>query len=107
LLSDDPNGTVETGLPPGEVRAGVLKVGSTTADVILVRVEDPASGKIWLVSKETVASIPKLYAQMESEGPTAADRILPTALIGRRLLGMSLAQGLGWLLSIPISWFLA
>jgi MscS family membrane protein len=107
LLSDDPNGAVEAGLPPGEVRAGVLKVGSTTADVILVRVEDPASGKIWLVSKETVASIPKLYAQMESEGPTAADRILPTALIGRRLLGMSLAQWLGWLLSIPSSWFLA
>ena len=24
LLSDDPNGTVEPGLPPGEVRAGVL-----------------------------------------------------------------------------------
>jgi MscS family membrane protein len=107
LLSDDPNGTVEAGLPPGEVRAGVLKVGSTTADVILVRVEDPASGKIWLVSKETVASIPKLYAQMESEGPTTADRILPTALSGRRLLGMSLAKWLGWLLSIPSSWFLA
>jgi MscS family membrane protein len=44
---------------------------------------------------------------MESEGPTAADRILPTALIGRWLLGMSLAQWLGWLLSIPISWLLA
>ena len=55
LLSDDPNGTVEAGLPPGEVRAGVLVVGGTTTDVILVRVDDPASGKIWLVSKETVA----------------------------------------------------
>jgi MscS family membrane protein len=107
LLSDDPNGTVEAGLPPGEVRAGVLKIGSTTADVILVQVEDPASGKIWLVSKETVASIPKLYAQMESEGPTVADRILPTALIRRRLLGISLAKWLGWLLSIPSSWLLA
>ena len=44
---------------------------------------------------------------MESEGPTAADRIMPAALTGRRLLGMSLAQWLGWLLSIPISWLLA
>ena len=107
LLSDDPNGTVEAGLPPGEVRAGVLTVGGTTADVILVRVNDPESGKIWLISKETVASIPKLYAQMESEAPTAVDRIMPAALTGRRLLGMSLAQWLGWLLSIPISWLLA
>ena len=37
LLSDDPNGTVEAGLPPGEVRAGVFEVGGTTTDVILVR----------------------------------------------------------------------
>ena len=65
------------------------------------------SGKIWLVSKETVANIPELYAQMESETPTAAERIVPAALTSRHLLGMSLAQWLGWLLSIPISWFLA
>ena len=43
LLSDDPSGTVEAGLPPGQVRAGVLTVGGTTADVILVRVDDPES----------------------------------------------------------------
>jgi MscS family membrane protein len=107
LLSDDPNGAVEAGLPPGEVRAGVLTVGGTTIDVILVRVDDPVSGKIWLVSKDTVARIPEAYAQMKSQRPTAAERIVPAALTSRRLLDMSLAQWLGWLLSIPISWFLA
>jgi MscS family membrane protein len=107
LLSNDLNGTIEPGLPPGQVRAGVLTVGDTTADIILVRVNDPESGKIWLISKETVASIPKLYAQMQNEVPTIADRIIPAALTGRRLLGMSVAQWLGWLLSIPISWLLA
>jgi MscS family membrane protein len=107
LLSDDPNGAVEPGLPPGEVRAGVLAVGGATLDVILVRVNDPESGKIWLVSKETVANIPTLYAQMKTEAPTLADRIVPAGLTGRRLLRMSLAQWLGWLLSIPISWLLA
>jgi MscS family membrane protein len=107
LLSDDPKGTVEAGLPPGEVRAGVITVGSTTVDVILVRVDDPEFGKIWLVSQETVARIPDLYAQMQSEGPTLADRIVPAALSSRHVFGMSLAQWLGWLLSIPISWALA
>jgi MscS family membrane protein len=107
LLSDDPNGSVEPGLPPGEVRAGVLAVGRTTADVILVRVNDPESGAIWLISKETVAKIPTLYAQTKTEAPTLADRIFPAALTGRRLLRMSLAQWLEWLLSIPISWLLA
>jgi MscS family membrane protein len=107
LLSNDPNGTPEPGLPPGQVRAGVLKVNGTTAEVILVRVNDPAYGKIWLLSKETVASIPKLYAQMKSEAPTLADRIVPAPLTSRRLLGMSLAKWLEWLLSISISWLLA
>ncbi len=80
LLSDDPQGTVEAGLPPGRVRAGVLQVGSTTADVVLVRVNDPEAGKIWLVSKETLARIPELYSQLESQGPTVAERIVPAAL---------------------------
>lgn len=107
LLSDDPNGTVEAGLPPGEVRAGVYTVGGATTDVVLVQVDDPKFGKIWLVSKDTVAKIPDLYAQVESEGPTAADRIVPASLRSQYLLGMSLAQWFGWLLSIPISWLLA
>jgi MscS family membrane protein len=106
LLSDDPNGIPEPGLPPDQVRAGVLTVGSATSDVILVRVDDPTSGKIWLISKDTVANIPKLNAQFESQRPTAVDRIVPVALKSRRLLGISLAQWLGWLLSIPISWLL-
>ncbi len=107
LLSDEPNGWVESGLPQGEVRAGVIEVGSTTVDVILVRVDDPESGKIWLISRETTAKIPWLYAQLESEKPTAEDRIAAVVLSGRQLLGMSVRQWLGWLLSIPISWLLA
>src|SRR4029077_5190656 len=75
LLSDDPNGTIEPGLPPGQTRAGVWEVGRSTVDVILVQVDDPSSGKIWLISKETVARIPELYAQLENEAPSALDRL--------------------------------
>jgi MscS family membrane protein len=107
LLGDDPKGTVEAGLPPGRVRAGMFAVGGVNTDVILVRVDDPEYGKIWLVSQETVARIPDLYAQMQSEGPTLAERIVPSALSSHHVLGMSLAQWLEWLLSIPVSWLLA
>jgi MscS family membrane protein len=107
LLSDDPNGSVEAGLPLGQARAGVVTVGGKTADVILVRVDDPAVGKIWLISQETVASIPKLYARLESEKPTEASRIRLALLSGPVLLGMSSTQWLCWLLSIPLAWLLA
>ncbi len=106
LLSDDPKGTIEAGLPPGQVRAGVVAVEGRTLNLILVRVDDPESGKIWLVSQETVASIPEFYALLQNEKPELIDR-LPPALTQRHLLGLSLAQWLGWLLSIPISWLLA
>lgn len=106
-VSDDPNGKAQAGLPPGQERVGVFVAGNTTVDVTLVRVEDPELGKIWLVSEETVKRIPELYAQLQGEPPTALSRILPSALTTRDFLGMSLAQWLGWLLSIPVSWLLA
>ncbi len=106
-LSDDPNGTLEQGLPMGQVRAGTFQVGDTTADVILVRVDDPTAGKIWLISKQTVEGLTKLSEALENEQPTLVTRILPAALTGTDVLGMSLVNWLGWLLSIPISILLA
>ena len=107
LVSDDPNGSVEAGLPPGQERVGVLAVDGKIADVILVRVDDPAVGKIWLVSQATLASIPKLYALQMSEKPTEASRIRLALLSGPVILGMSSTQWLCWLLSIPLAWLLA
>ena len=107
LLSDEPKGTVEAGLPPGEERLGTVKLDGTTADLILVRVDDPAYGKIWLLSSESVAKIPQLHALAKIERPTLAERLLPDALSEHHLLGMSIAQWIGWLLSIPVSWLIA
>jgi MscS family membrane protein len=107
LLSDDPNGEVDNGLPPGEMRAGSIRVGDSSEDVILVRVNDPTWGKIWLVSQETVASLPVLAAEVEEESPTGLDRIRVAILSGPQVLGMSSGQWIGWLISIPVAWFLA
>ena len=107
LLSDDPGGTVDAGLPPGQVRAGVVTVGGKTADVILVRVDDPAAGKIWLISQATLAAVPALYGELERETQTETSRIRLALLSGPMLLAMSTTQWLFWLISIPISWLLA
>jgi MscS family membrane protein len=107
LLSDDPNGSGEAGLPPGQIRAGVVTVDGASADVILVRVDDPGVGKIWLISRATVDSIPKLYARLENQKPTEASRIRLALLSGPIILGMSSTQWLCWLVSIPLAWLLA
>jgi MscS family membrane protein len=107
LLSDDPEGSVDPGLPPGQVRAGVVTIGSTTADITVVRVDDPVAGKIWLISKATIASIPELYALLQREAPTETSRLRLILLSGPQMLGMSGKQWLGWLISIPLSWFIS
>jgi MscS family membrane protein len=107
LLSDDPNGTAEAGLPPGQVSAGVVTVDGLSANVILVRVDDPVAGKIWLISQGSLAAIPSLYDRLRSKQPTEASRLRRALLSGPVLLGMSSTQWFCWLLSIPISWFLA
>jgi MscS family membrane protein len=107
LISDDPNGSVESGLLVGQERMGVITVGGMTADMVLVRVDDPAVGKIWLISRASLASIPKLYARLEKEKPTEATRIRLALLTGPIILGMSSTQWLCWLFSIPLAWLLA
>jgi MscS family membrane protein len=107
LLSDDPKGSMDPTLPAGHERIGMLAVGNTSVDIILARVEDPTAGKIWLLSKETVAQIPILYAEQQRQGATLEDRFAPAALSGRQVLGMSLTKWLAWLLSIPLAWLLA
>ena len=106
LLSDDPNGTVETGLSPGQVSAGVITVDGKTANFIMVRVNDPAAGRIWLISQDTLAVVPDLYERLGREAPTQASRFRLALLGGPVLLGMSSTQWFCWLLSIPVSWLL-
>jgi MscS family membrane protein len=107
LLSDDPAGTVEAGLPPGQVSAGVVMVDDLTAKVILVRVDDSVAGKIWLISQGTLASMPVLYDRLRGKKPTQASRFRLALQSGPVLLGMSSTQWFCWLLSIPVSWFLS
>src|ERR1700733_90885 len=107
LLSDDPAGTVEPGLPPGQVSAGVLTVDDLTAKVILLRVDDPMAGKIWLISEGSLAAIPALYNRLKGKQPTEGSRFRRALQSGPVLLGMSSTQWVCWLLSIPVSWFLA
>ena len=107
LLSNDPEGDIEPGLPPGQVHAGVITVGDTQLEIILVRVNDPVAGKIWLMSYDTVAQIPGMYAALQRQNPTGLDRIAIQASNGPQVFGMSLRQWAGWLISIPLSWILA
>lgn len=68
--------------------------------VDLVRVSDPRSGEIWLFSSQTLAQVPDLFDQLESD---KVDSYLPGLLSTTRILSTPLWRWIAFVLLIPIA----
>jgi MscS family membrane protein len=93
LISDSPDGEVQDALPLDRERVGSLKIGDKKVDVVLVRVTDPQSGRIWLISSDTLAYVPELFDLIEENW---IDRFMPESLLNHQLFSISLAQWIVW-----------
>lgn len=98
-ISDSATGALDDGLPPDREKLGPLTMKSGDTDIILVRVNDPVAGPVWLISPETVAKVPALYKDIEK---TWVERVMPQALLEHSLFGISLAQWLLLLASVLV-----
>lgn len=93
-VSDSPDGTLNDGLPVNQERVGLLVVGETKADIMLVRVIDPKAGPIWLISSETLAQVPS-WSRSMAQGAMARswiERRMPSALLSHHIFGTSVAH---------------
>jgi MscS family membrane protein len=99
-VSTNPEGTVQPGLPSDHERIGTLSVDDVEADVILVRVNDPNAGKIWLFSADTLSRIPELYELVQAH---QVETHVPKALVRVQFLGMSVWLWLALLLAVPVA----
>jgi len=79
---------------------GTFSSGDADVPVVLVRVNDPNSGKVWLFSSDTLSKVPDLYENLEAH---QVENKLPESLVRNVFLGMPLWQWLGILAAIPIS----
>jgi MscS family membrane protein len=79
---------------------GTFSSGDADVPVVLVRVTDPNSGKVWLFSSDTLSKVPDLYENLEAH---QVENKLPESLVRNVFLGMPLWQWLGILAAIPIS----
>ena len=93
-------GTPQEGIPLGRQILGTMSSGDVEVDLDLVRVNDPSTGKIWLVSADTLAKIPDLYDQVEAR---QVESKLPNVLVKHQFVGMPLWQWLALLLAAPIA----
>lgn len=89
-LSNRAEGSIEDGRPDQE-RAGQFTAGDREGDFILVRVNHPTYGQIWLIANETLRQVPALYAEV---GPPAFVERFPSWMTERHIWSMALWQWL-------------
>jgi MscS family membrane protein len=65
LLSDDPQGHQDDGLPPSQDLLGQIETKDKKYTLLLQRVPREDGVLIWKVSKKTVTEIPEMYEQVE------------------------------------------
>jgi MscS family membrane protein len=98
-LSTRPEGNPEYGTSD-EQTIGTFSSGDAEVPVVLVRVVDPTSGKIWLFSSETLSKVPELYDNLEAH---QVENKLPQSLVRNTFLGMPLWQWLALFAAIPLA----
>jgi len=99
-ISTNPEGTLQPGLPPDREKVGTLSVDDSEADLILVRVNDPSAGKIWLFSADTLSKIDTLYELLQAG---QVETHVPRALVRTEFLGMSVWRWLAMIVAVPVA----
>jgi len=92
------DGIPQEGVPLNSQKLGTMSSGDVEADLDLVRVSDPSTGKIWLVSSATLSKVPELYDQVQAR---QVESRLPNVLVKHEFAGMPLWQLLALLLALP------
>src|SRR6516164_1709784 len=97
-ISDSPSGDLDDGLPLDR-ESVPLKIEGQRVDMILVRVNNPQAGSIWLISSDTLAQVPSLYKGIEK---TWIEQVMPRSLLDKTFLGVSVALWVAWMGSIVL-----
>jgi MscS family membrane protein len=96
-VSSEPNGTPQDGVPLDQQNIGILSAGDVETTFTLVHVAGP-TGRIWLISSDTLAKVPELYDQLQV---SQVEHHLPTVLVKNQFLGMAVWYWLAILLAVP------
>jgi MscS family membrane protein len=103
-ISNRREGSPSAGGTENHETIGAFRVDDTETNVELVRIADARSGEIWLFSSQTLAAVPELVDQLDSDRVEAR---LPRFLATKRILHTPFWRLLVFLLLIPVSYALA
>jgi MscS family membrane protein len=100
LISKDPLGRLDDGLPPDQEKVAGALGFSDKVPIILVREEDEEGRKLWYFSRNSLDHVPEIYDSLTFPG---LEKKIPEALVTHRLLSMPLWQWLAMVLFIPVA----
>jgi len=99
-LSRDPQGRLDDGLSPNQELLTGVREGSGSFAIQLIRIDDERGGKIWLIARRSLDTIPEIYDSLQF---SELEKKLPATLTRNRFLYMPLWQWLAILLAIPVA----
>ena len=104
VVSADPDGFSDDGLPPNRDLIGRVKTPEKTVDILMQRIPRGDGVDIWKISNQTVAEIPHLYKHF-GFGPfgETLSKMFPDA----QFLGWQIWQWFLWLINLVFSFLLA
>jgi MscS family membrane protein len=97
-LSTSPEGNPDA--TPDQQTIGIFSSGDADVPVVLVRIADPNSGKIWLFSSDTLSKVAELHDNLAAH---QVENRLPQSLVRNVFLGMPLWQWLALFAAIPVA----
>jgi MscS family membrane protein len=104
VLSRDPEGDLNDGLPPNRERAGIIQTPTQKLEIILQRVQRGSLPPYWLVSSQTLQQVPGASEELEGSG---IERLLPARLREVRIFSIPLYRWVGTLFGLAIAWTFA
>ena len=98
-ISDVAEGSRSNPLKPDQEIIGAIRTSQGEVEIALERIAPGRAAPVWLFSKATLESVPKLYAEVTSGQD---HRFMPRFLTGARVRGVRLIEWLSVLFAIPI-----
>lgn len=100
ILSTEPEGHRDDGLPARLDRVGTITTSRGPVDVLVERTTGPGGEPRWHVAATTVAQVPALYAEF---GAGALTKLLPALLLDIHVLEIALWQWIALVLLVLVA----
>lgn len=104
MVSNDPLGKTDDGLPEGVERLGTLKGKDKSVELLAEKITGDSGAPIWLISSETMKQVPALAKSLSE---TWIDRVLPAPMIESKLWGVPIGHWIAMLGFVGIAYIIA